>query len=71
MQQDSLVGLGTTGKVIASGPNDRVFVYFSDHGAPGKLHHTALSSCDAFELTGCACAINKCTLLSSHVHRHV
>ena len=33
--QDSLVGLGTTGKVVASGPNDRVFVYFSDHGAPG------------------------------------
>eukprot|EP00884_Botryococcus_braunii_P000248 jgi/Botrbrau1/10223/Bobra.0362s0013.1 len=26
-----------TGKVIKSGPNDRVFVYFSDHGAPGIL----------------------------------
>ena len=34
--QDSLVGLGTTGKVISSGPNDRVFVYFADHGAPGE-----------------------------------
>lgn len=26
-----------TGKVIASGPNDRVFVFYSDHGAPGIL----------------------------------
>ena len=50
MEQDSLVGLGTTGKVIASGPNDRVFVYFSDHGAPGKLQATTRSSCD--ELMG-------------------
>lgn len=24
---------GGSGKVIASGPNDRVFVYFADHGA--------------------------------------
>ena len=29
-------GVGT-GRVIASGPNDRVFVYFADHGAPGIL----------------------------------
>ncbi|CAN7938800.1 unnamed protein product [Ixodes hexagonus] len=26
-----------SGKVIASGPKDHVFVYFSDHGAPGLL----------------------------------
>ncbi|KAM7286274.1 legumain-like [Ixodes scapularis] len=26
-----------SGKVIASGPNDHVFVYFSDHGAPGII----------------------------------
>ena len=25
------------GKVIASGPRDRVFLFFSDHGAPGVL----------------------------------
>lgn len=25
------------GKVVASGPSDRVFVFFSDHGAPGLL----------------------------------
>ncbi|KAH9503065.1 hypothetical protein Btru_075896 [Bulinus truncatus] len=29
--------LGRDGKVIASGPNDRVFVNFVDHGAPGVL----------------------------------
>ncbi|KAK8778506.1 hypothetical protein V5799_020153, partial [Amblyomma americanum] len=28
---------GGTGKVIASGPRDHVFVYFSDHGAPGMI----------------------------------
>ncbi|KAK9806827.1 hypothetical protein WJX72_004028 [[Myrmecia] bisecta] len=27
--------IGTSGKVVKSGPNDRVFVYYSDHGAPG------------------------------------
>ncbi|GAB1608010.1 legumain-like [Argonauta hians] len=26
-----------SGKVIASGPNDNVFVYFADHGAPGII----------------------------------
>ena len=26
-----------SGKVIASGPRDRVFLFFSDHGAPGVL----------------------------------
>ncbi|CAN8005425.1 unnamed protein product [Ixodes hexagonus] len=41
---------GGSGKVIASGPNDHVFVFFSDHGAPGliafpndDLHATDLS----------------------------
>ena len=31
-----LEGVGG-GKVVASGPKDRVFVFFSDHGAPGIL----------------------------------
>ena len=26
-----------SGRVINSGPNDRIFVYFADHGAPGML----------------------------------
>jgi len=26
-----------SGRVIDSGPNDRIFVYFADHGAPGML----------------------------------
>ena len=29
-------GIGS-GKVIDSGPNDHVFVYFADHGAPGLI----------------------------------
>lgn len=29
-------GIGS-GKVVASGPNDTVFFYFADHGAPGIL----------------------------------
>jgi len=29
--------VGGSGKVIASGPNDKVFVYYSDHGGPGIL----------------------------------
>lgn len=28
---------GGTGKVIASGPQDHIFVYFTDHGAPGLI----------------------------------
>jgi glycosylphosphatidylinositol transamidase (GPIT) subunit GPI8 len=29
-------GVGS-GKVLDSGPNDRVFLYYSDHGGPGVL----------------------------------
>lgn len=28
---------GGSGKVVASGPNDHVFIYYSDHGGPGVL----------------------------------
>ncbi|GJW89061.1 vacuolar-processing enzyme [Tanacetum coccineum] len=28
---------GGSGKVVASKPNDRIFVYYSDHGGPGTL----------------------------------
>ncbi len=27
--------IGTSGKVVKSGPEDRVFVFYADHGAPG------------------------------------
>ena len=27
--------IGSSGKVIKSGPDDRVFVFYADHGAPG------------------------------------
>ena len=29
-------GIGT-GRVLQSGPNDHVFIYFSDHGAPNLI----------------------------------
>ena len=28
---------GGSGKVVDSGPNDRIFVYYTDHGGPGVL----------------------------------
>lgn len=28
---------GGSGKVVNSGPNDRIFIYYSDHGSPGVL----------------------------------
>jgi hypothetical protein len=28
--------IGSSGKILKSGPNDRVFVYYADHGAPGE-----------------------------------
>eukprot|EP00983_Pelagomonas_calceolata_P098729 1158381-Pelagomonas_calceolata.AAC.2 len=34
--KESVKSLGT-GKVIDSGPNDEVFVFYSDHGSPGVL----------------------------------
>ena len=27
--------IGSSGKTIKSGPKDRVFIFFADHGAPG------------------------------------
>jgi legumain len=36
-KEDVPVALGSTGKTIKSKANDRVFVYYSDHGAPGIL----------------------------------
>ena len=29
--------VGSSGKILKSGPNDRVFVYYADHGAPGTF----------------------------------
>lgn len=28
---------GGSGKVVDSKPNDRIFIYYSDHGGPGVL----------------------------------
>ncbi|KAM3871193.1 legumain [Diretmus argenteus] len=37
LKGDSANIKGGSGKVLKSGPNDHVFVYFTDHGAPGIL----------------------------------
>ncbi|XP_041827681.1 legumain [Melanotaenia boesemani] len=37
LKGDSSKVKGGSGKVLKSGPNDHVFVYFTDHGAPGIL----------------------------------
>ncbi|XP_012993003.1 legumain [Esox lucius] len=37
LKGDSDSTKGGSGKVLKSGPNDHVFVYFTDHGAPGIL----------------------------------
>ncbi|KAI1895245.1 hypothetical protein AGOR_G00104320 [Albula goreensis] len=37
LKGDSASVKGGSGKVLKSGPNDHVFVYFTDHGAPGLL----------------------------------
>ncbi|XP_063040687.1 legumain [Engraulis encrasicolus] len=37
LKGDSANVKGGSGKVLKSGPNDHVFVYFTDHGAPGIL----------------------------------
>lgn len=29
--------IGSSGRTIKSGPHDRVFVFYADHGAPGLL----------------------------------
>uniref|UniRef100_A0A8C5BUM8 Legumain n=1 Tax=Gadus morhua TaxID=8049 RepID=A0A8C5BUM8_GADMO len=37
LKGDSANAKGGSGKVLKSGPNDHVFVYFTDHGGPGIL----------------------------------
>lgn len=37
LKGDAAAVKGGSGKVIASGPKDHVFVYYSDHGGPGIL----------------------------------
>lgn len=40
LKGDASAVKGGSGKVIASGPKDHVFVFYSDHGGPG-MHTTA------------------------------
>lgn len=34
---DKSATTGGSGKVVDSGPNDHIFIYYSDHGGPGVL----------------------------------
>lgn len=36
---------GGSGKVVASGPNDHIFIYYTDHGGPGVLGESSISCC--------------------------
>lgn len=35
---------GGSGKVVNSGPNDHIFIYYTDHGGPGVLGKLFLRS---------------------------
>ena len=35
---------GGSGKVVASGPNDHIFIFYTDHGGPGVLGESRVSS---------------------------
>jgi len=37
---------GGSGKVVDSGPNDHIFIYYTDHGGPGVLGKFGFCSCD-------------------------
>lgn len=41
---------GGSGKVVDSGPNDHIFIYYSDHGGPGQKFDDSDSM---FYLQGC------------------
>lgn len=34
---DKTATKGGSGKVVDSGPNDHIFIFYSDHGGPGVL----------------------------------
>lgn len=36
---------GGSGKVVASKPGDKIFVFYSDHGAPGILGMRLITLC--------------------------
>lgn len=39
--KDAIVG--GSGKIVASGPNDHVFIYYTDHGGAGVLGESLCS----------------------------
>lgn len=40
---DKMALKGGSGKVVNSGPNDHIFLYYSDHGGPGVLGELLLA----------------------------
>ena len=49
--------IGTSGKVIKSGPDDRVFVFYADHGAPGMVvtPHIHIAHSVSYAIRGLFC----------------
>lgn len=45
---------GGSGKVVDSKPNDRIFLYYSDHGGPGVLGEFNAISINSFPILDAA-----------------
>lgn len=60
------VGGAGTGRVVSSRADDRVFVYYTDHGAPGLLAMPQVRG-----LRFCGCMRCSCTPLDGAAHAHV
>lgn len=59
LRGDPMEGVGS-GRTIASGPDDRVFFFYSDHGATGAAPNPAPSSPQQSTWTGPQCHLYAC-----------
>lgn len=55
---------GGSGKVIDSKPNDRIFLYYSDHGGPGVLGESIIQLVSCLHELSNKSFNNICTLLA-------
>ena len=62
--------LGSSGKTIKSGPDDRVFVFFADHGAPGQIVCGALLQQVLAGLARCMLMAESVAVLPANVADH-
>lgn len=53
---DAMQGIGS-GRVVASGPHDKVFVYYTDHGASGDPPATFLFVQTRLLQLSCSCIV--------------